>query len=260
LNSSPEKSPLDGFKNKYEALPRPKSWMPGPPAPWSQVDPENRKLNVESLENYFNFQDEKAESVGGLRGQSLPEVAIENLGDNDVATQPAAVLVPLVLQSKDNQQIESIIVMTRTMTVTHHKGQVSFPGGMKEESDENLQVTALRETQEEIGLDPKTFKLLGTRTPVNTKTRTGLITPVVAVCEKTALEGLVPNESEVDTIHNIRVSELVKPGAYFSEIWDFGESSPTIHMYFVYDTNSLPVFIWGATAHILTDILHCLKS
>lgn len=249
------------FQDRYEALPRPKSWMPGPPAPWSQTDLNERNLTISLLKNYFESQDQKISSVGELVSSDLPESAIENLGDNDISTRPAGVLVPFVLsETLNDDKITSLMVMTRTMTVSTHKGQVSFPGGMKEQSDQDIQQTALRETNEEVGINSHHFHVLATRPAVNTRTRSSLITPVVAVCSKGSLSELKPNKDEVDAIHIIEISELVKPGSYFSEIWDFGESSPTIHMYFAHDTNGLPVFIWGATAHILTDILHCLRS
>ncbi len=248
------------FKDKYNDLPRPKSWIPGPSAPWIHVGLGDRSLTVSNMQDYFLSQDKKIKNIGTLISSELPETAIEDLGDDDIETKPAAVLVPFVLKEhSQNSEIESLILMTRSMSVSHHKGQVSFPGGMVEAFDKDMKSTALRETNEEIGIDPNEFNILGIRSPVNTRARSGLITPVVATCRNSVLEKLKANEDEVELIHNIEISELVKPGAYFSEIWDFGQVSPTIHMYFVYDTNSKPVFIWGATAHILTDILHCLK-
>ena len=236
------------FRDRYDSLPRPMSWMPGPPSPWSQESPSNRSLTTFKLEQYFDSQNKKLLQLGSMRMPELPESAIEKLGDNDRISQPAGVLVPFVLGKSSETDVESLIAMTRTMTVTHHKGQVSFPGGMREKSDLNIIETALRETNEEIGLDPNAFRVLDTLPPVSTRSRSSLITPVVGICSIDSLQNLSPNQQEVEQIHIIPISELTKPGSYFSEIWDFGDTSPTIHMYFIYDLDGSPVS--GARRHI----------
>ncbi len=248
---------IDYFRDKYEQLPRPDRWMPGPVAPWAIVQPNERTLNAAVLQNYIYKENDKDFALNDIARDELPEAAVEDLGDNDVATQPSAVLVPFIVGDKGN--IDSVIVMTRTMTVSHHKGQVSFPGGMVEKSDSDIVETALRETHEETGIDPESFHVLGTRSPAHTRTGRGQITPVIATCPPSVLEQFSPNASEVDTLHVVSVQSLLAPDAYMSEIWDFPTMSVTIHMYFVHDENDQPVFIWGATAHMLTDILHCLK-
>ena len=70
---------------------------------------------------------------------------------------PAAVLFPLLL--KDNNL--HVLFTKRTQTVKAHKGQVSFPGGVRDPHDENLLATALREAQEEIDLKPEDVEILG---------------------------------------------------------------------------------------------------
>lgn len=231
--------------------------MPGPFAPWAQLSPDQRTLTTRELQNYIYRVNDKDFALNEIARDELPEEAIENLGDNDRENQPSAVLIPFIVDLKG--ELESVIVMTRTMTVSHHKGQVSFPGGMVEKSDSDVVATALRETHEEIGVTPESFEILGTRSPAHTRTGRGQITPVIASCHESVKEQFSPNPSEVDTLHVVKVQSLLAPDAYMSEIWDFPTMSVTIHMYFVHDENGLPVFIWGATAHMLTDILHCLK-
>jgi 8-oxo-dGTP pyrophosphatase MutT (NUDIX family) len=244
------------FREKYEALPRPKSYMPGPPAPWAFMDYSKRKVYVDSLQQFLKTDEEKLQNLGGLINQDLPEVAIENLGDNDLISKPSAVLVPFI---ENDGMLESVLVMTRSMHVSHHKGQVSFPGGMTEEEDASLEDTALRETFEEIGIRDNDFVVYGSRPEVHTRSRQSLITPVIASTTRDSLRSVNINRAEVDQLHEISVAELLAPDNYMSEIWDFGEVTATIHMFFTHDTDSNPVFIWGATAHILVDVLHCLK-
>lgn len=245
------------FRSKYDSLPRPKSFMPGPPAPWSKLSTSIRKLFVKDLKKFLLVDSQKIKALTGLSNQDLPDSAIENLGDDDEITKASAVLVPFI---EKEGQIDSVLVMTRSMEVSHHKGQVSFPGGMTEEQDSSLEDTALRETFEEIGIGRNRFQVLGIRPSVHTRSKTNLITPVIATTTESSLEDIKTNVAEVEQLHEVAIAELLSPDNYMSEIWDFGEVTVTIHIFFVYDTKGNPVFIWGATAHILVDVLHCLKG
>ena len=69
----------------------------------------------------------------------------------------AAVLIPLIWH--ENQW--NILFTKRTETIPHHKGQISFPGGMYEPQDHNMHETALRETEEELGVSRDTIQTLG---------------------------------------------------------------------------------------------------
>ena len=79
---------------------------------------------------------------------------------------PAAVLLPLLY--KDD--VLHILLTKRTKTVKAHKGQVSFPGGVRDLDDESMLATALREAHEEIGLHPKDVEVLGALEPIETVT------------------------------------------------------------------------------------------
>src|SRR5512144_1158781 len=79
---------------------------------------------------------------------------------------PAGVLVPLFLDKGEMQ----VLFTQRTFTVKDHRGQISFPGGVRHDGDVDLLATALREAQEEIGLDPKVVEVLGPLPPVDTIT------------------------------------------------------------------------------------------
>jgi 8-oxo-dGTP pyrophosphatase MutT (NUDIX family) len=237
--------------------------MPGPAAPWAYLPISQRVITQDALVSYIDMQQRLLHQLEELdiddsQATEIPEAALEELGDNDLVTKPAAVLVPFVVNSSG--VIDSVIVMTRTMDVSHHKGQVSFPGGMVEPGDKNVVHTALRETHEEIGVSPEKFRILGTLTDVTTRSRSGLITPVVALCDEASLDAIAINDAEVETLHRISLEPLLAPDHYANEIWDFGSMSATIHMFFARDTDQRDVFIWGATAHILTDALHCLKA
>lgn len=238
--------------NSFKTLPRPKNWMPGPPAPWSGIATDKRKLTTKNVETLIEQLNHKKEIFEHLKVE-VPLELIEDLGDNDISLKKSAVLVPCIIKE---DYVDSLIFMTRTMKVTTHKGQISFPGGMYEDPDLILETTALRENHEETGIAPKHFEIKGRLTNVATRSLIANITPVVGYCDETALNETNINPDEVEILHQIKIAELLKPDNYYSEIWDYGNFVATIHMYFVKDTQDRDVFIWGATAHIVTELLH----
>lgn len=93
---------------------------------------------------------------------------------DDQALTPAAVLVPVVVRASG----ATVLLTQRTAHLRDHAGQVSFPGGRCEDSDASPEATALREAEEEVGLDPAQVEILG-RLP-EYRTGTGfVVTPVV---------------------------------------------------------------------------------
>jgi len=90
----------------------------------------------------------------------------------------AAVLMPLIAI---NQHLH-VLFTKRTETVMSHKGQISFPGGMAEKADRNPSATALRETEEELGIKQTSIELLGRLDPIQTFTNI-LIYPLVGFLE-----------------------------------------------------------------------------
>jgi 8-oxo-dGTP pyrophosphatase MutT (NUDIX family) len=95
---------------------------------------------------------------------------------------PAGVLVPLFLKAEELY----LLFTQRTLTVKDHRGQNSFPGGVRDPGDPDLLATALRETEEEIGLDHRVVEVLGTLPPVDTITGYTI----------TAFVGLIPHPYE----------------------------------------------------------------
>ena len=81
----------------------------------------------------------------------------EALGLEGVSLRPAAVLIPLYVRERELWTLFT----KRTDRVEHHKGQISFPGGGREEKDQTLWHTAIRETEEEIGVPRESVRLIG---------------------------------------------------------------------------------------------------
>ena len=106
------------------------------------------------------------------------------------AARRAAVLVPLFVRDR----MLWVVFTRRTETVEHHRGQISFPGGAEEPGDENLIGTAVRETEEELGIRPEDVRLLGSLSPIVTITDF-YVAPFVGAIPQPYL--FAPAESEI---------------------------------------------------------------
>jgi len=157
----------------------------------------------------------------------------------------AAVLVPLVWHDEEWH----LLYTRRTDTVESHKGQVSFPGGACDEGETTPEETALREANEEIGLDPKDVTVLG-RLPNLITITYFRVTPVIGVVKWPAVFRV--GEHEVARIFTVPLAWLSNR----SNRWQFempGRARSLI-AYHPYDGELL----WGATARMTVDFLDVL--
>lgn len=155
--------------------------------------------------------------------------------------RPAAVLIPAIARP-----VVSLLFTLRTDHLAAHAGQIAFPGGKTEPSDSGPLATALREAQEEIGLDPGLVEPLGTLDPYLTGTGYR-ITPVVALIDPNLALTIDANEV-ADTFE--------VPLPFLMDGANFQRHSRTIggamrHFYAVPFGDR---FIWGATAGILRNM------
>ncbi len=175
-------------------------------------------------------------------------------GDHDLnpgmtppaALRDAAVLVPLV----ERPDGLTVIFTRRTAHLASHAGQVSFPGGHTENSDASPEATALRETEEEIGLHRRHIDLIGRLDTYIT--RTGFrVTPVVGLV--TPPFELAPDPEEVAELFEVPLPVILAPDMPKRESRDlFGV--PRFFYIFPWRGNS----IWGATAGILVNLRDAL--
>jgi len=156
----------------------------------------------------------------------------------------AAVLVPLYVRDGALR----VLFTRRTETVEHHRGQISFPGGVEEESDETAYATAVRETEEEIGIAPGDVKLLGALTPLTTVTDF-FVEPFVGAIPYPHV--LRPAEAEIAEVIEAPVAALLDPKALETRVLA-GREEPTL--FYHYGTH----VIWGATARMLKELLDAL--
>lgn len=161
----------------------------------------------------------------------------------------AAVLVPLVLRESGF----TVLLTQRTDHLYDHAGQVSFPGGRVEHTDENPIATALRETHEETGLAPEHIDVLG-RLP-RYYTGTGFaITPVTGLVRPTFT--LAPDEFEVAEVFEVPLTFLTDPANYRLHRANLPDGSERQYYSVPFDK----YFIWGATAAMLRGMYQVLAE
>ncbi len=156
----------------------------------------------------------------------------------------AAVLVPLYVR---DGELHAVFTKRRE-DLRRHPGEISFPGGRRDHPDEQLEATALREAEEEIGLSPETVELLGALAPVSTFVTGYLIYPHVGLIEPIAWR---PSPNEVELVLELPLHALVAGYAI----------RPMTRRGFTFETDTYVVddhLIWGATARILGDLLERL--
>ncbi len=163
-----------------------------------------------------------------------------------VGLTPAAVLLPL-----HRDQGEDYLLFTRrTETLRHHKGQISFPGGKFDLEDQQMMQTALRENQEELGIEPSDVKLLGSMAPFETITHYNLY-PIIGRFDWPYT--LDPNPAEISQVIRVPLRHLLDPANYRLEQKRYQDRDYPIHYF-----DFLPHIIWGITGQILFEFFEYL--
>jgi 8-oxo-dGTP pyrophosphatase MutT (NUDIX family) len=157
----------------------------------------------------------------------------------------AAVLVPLFV--RDGRLW--ILFTRRTETVEHHRGQISFPGGAEEPEDATLYDTALRESEEEIGLARDDAIRLGSLSPIVTITNFYVEPFVSAIPQPYVFR---PQEAEIAAVLEVPVLALLDPAIL--EKKKLPERKEPVLFYHHGES-----VIWGATARILAELLEALR-
>ncbi|HEX6667524.1 MAG TPA: CoA pyrophosphatase [Solirubrobacterales bacterium] len=156
----------------------------------------------------------------------------------------AAVLLPLYGWPDD----PGLIFTERRADMRRHAGEISFPGGRHDEGDADFVATALREAEEEIGLDPALVEIGEELPSVGTFVTNYRVHPFVGRIPHPGELGLVPNPAEVETVLTFSL-ELLRSGYAMRRLTRRGVPihTPT------YEVEGH--LIWGATARILGDLL-----
>lgn len=190
-----------------------------------------------------------------LRASLLPEPLTGQFVQEDGVVNepltPAAVLIPIVLHDAG----QTVLFTQRTAHLRDHAGQVSFPGGRVEAIDQSPIHTALRETEEEIGLSRERVEIIGFLPEY--RTGTGFrVTPVVALVRPPFQ--LRPDPFEVAEIFEVPLAFLLDPANHERHSLHYRGA---LRQYFAMPYGDY--FIWGATAGMirsLTDRLGLLQG
>jgi 8-oxo-dGTP pyrophosphatase MutT (NUDIX family) len=160
----------------------------------------------------------------------------------------ASVLIPILTFKKDLE----ILLTKRSNNLKNHPGQIAFPGGKKDQSDSSPIETALRETQEEVGLNPKNVEIIASLP--SHKTATGfVIKPYLGLINQPFSETL--RQGEVDEIFTVPYEYILneKNFSIHTRKWNGSQRS-----YYVVPYG--PYYIWGATARILLNLSRALSQ
>ncbi len=149
----------------------------------------------------------------------------------------------------------SLLITKRTDHVDHHKGQMAFPGGVREPEDPDDIATALRETDEETGISGKIIEVIGVLPKLSTFTGF-VVTPVIGVL-LLSTENIVLslNHHEIEEAFWVPLSQLLAPGVYREEYIQIGQARYPIA---VFEWASYR--IWGATGVMIKNLLDRLES
>jgi len=166
---------------------------------------------------------------------------------------PAAASVLVAIVERD----EPMVLLTqRTAHLSTHSGQIAFPGGRQDPHDHDLTVTALREAQEEIGLQPEFVDVLGTL-PIYRTGSAFVVTPVVGLLRSGF--SFVRNPHEVDEIFEVPLAFLMNPANHRRHAFEWnGVQREWLSM--PYHDGIAERYVWGATAGMLRNFYRFLVA
>ena len=170
-----------------------------------------------------------------------------NLPANDPATRPIRhAAVALILYEREGRPWA--IFTRRTESVADHKGQICLPGGSRDPEDATLLATALRETEEELGIEPELLRPVAALEPVYTVGSRYYIHPFVFYTPERPT--MRPEDAEVAEIIDIPIAAFLPAGVCRVERWDTHGVARDVYFY-----ECGTYTIWGATGRVLKHFL-----
>ena len=216
-------------------IPRPPDWSHGDPPSW--IEPASPTLSV-------------ADVAARLRNYAPREIVRSSATRRPDARGPrSAVLIGLY----DSDDGATTILTRRPEHMRKHAGEVAFPGGAVDDTDESLWAAATREAHEEIDLHPTAVQRIGELDRFVTGASYSLVTPFVGSIAE--LPDLTPSPDEVDEIIHVPLTELLDTEVYRHERWLWEGEWRSMHFFdLMGDT------VWGATAVMLHRFLEVISG
>jgi 8-oxo-dGTP pyrophosphatase MutT (NUDIX family) len=192
-----------------------------------------------------------------------PEVVRENFTSDRLPAQ-AAVLVPIVMRG--HQAASPTVLLTRRAAhMKTHSGQIAFPGGKVDPEDANMQATALREAEEEVGLAARHVQVIG-ELPIYITGTSFWVTPVIGLVSPDFELRL--NTDEVADAFEVPLSFLMNPANHRRHAFDWqGARRQWFSMPYEErrtapngQVQTVEHFIWGATAGMLRNFYRFLAA
>ena len=179
------------------------------------------------------------------RIKTKSEVTFSNTEETAI---PAAVLI-LLFPFEDEIQF---FLTKRTEDVEHHKGQISLPGGIRE-NKESLNETAVRETKEEVGIDPTEIIISGSLTPFFIPVTGYIVHPFIGWCKEKPSTKV--HDVEVNQLFSVSINQLMDKKNLQTEEWNIRGYDAIVPYY-----NFGECKVWGATAAILSEFKSILQD
>lgn len=203
--------------------------------------------NLEKRKKEVQGNNGKGDELGRRIKEILSHREIKRVAMEEGLTR-ASILLPLLIKDDSYQ----VLFTRRTDRVKQHKGEISFPGGIYDASDQDLLATALREACEEIGVRPEDVEILGELDEVMTVSSNFIICPFVGFIPYPY--PFVPSYEEIEEIIILPLGRFLKQGVLTEEYRSYPGKAEIVYSY-----RCGGYIIWGATAKILRQFLQLIR-
>lgn len=190
------------------------------------------------------------ESLPGRKAHHKLAPKIRKLDINPPKNSIKAAVIILIYFPQN--RIPEILFIRRPEYDGYHSGQVSFPGGKADKSDQNLKITALRECNEEVGIPEHLIKILGELTPLYIPVSNFIVYPFVGICSQKV--HLITDPNEVAYTFSYPLADLTKLKIE-KKILKLTNRDAEVPFY-----NIKNEMVWGATSMILCEFIEILKT
>ncbi len=160
----------------------------------------------------------------------------------------------LILLFEEGDEVFFVLTQRPNYKGTHG-GQVSFPGGKREEWDVDLIETALRETEEEIGISKSSVKVIGNLSEYFVGASNHLVLPVVGYIEHSP--SFLPDTHEVAEVLKVPIAHLLSPNRVKTTVLEVGEAKFKLQAPYFDLSDKI---VWGATAGMLSELKDILLN